>query len=510
MRPPPPAAPATPSWRGGVCVFAPLAVAALALAGCAHHDYARYEPRPIDPAKTAAAFETHRLDDPGLRKFLRENFRADFPLTGTPEGGWDFEALCWVAFYFNPTLDVARAQWESARAAQTTAGERPNPTLTLTPGFSANPNGASPWLPAIGADFTIETAGKRDLRAEAARLTAESARQEVFAAAWRVRSELRSALLDIVLATRRHAALDAVLQPQQNILALLEQRRAAGAGTAAESAATRLAILKAEIAAADAARQIPLARQRVASALGMPAIVLSGIDMPVPRNAIEALRWAVPLFDGVGEGLPDRYRVDEARRQSLHSRADVLAALARYAAAESALAVEIAKQHPDIHLGPGYQWDQGQNKWTLGVTLELPILNHNEGAIAEATARRREAAAQFNLVQAQVLAEIDGAVAAITAAGEQAVGVRRAEAELASQRALVESRLKAGGASQLDLQAARLEIITNNQVGGEAAAQIALAAGQLEDALQIPLAHLEVLAPPERAAPAKPVSKKSP
>jgi broad specificity phosphatase PhoE len=30
---------------------------------------------------------------------------------------------------------------------------------------------------------------------------------------------------------------------------------------------------------------------------------------------------------------------------------------------------EIAKQYPDIHLGPGYQYDQGVNKWTLGFSV---------------------------------------------------------------------------------------------------------------------------------------------
>src|SRR5881396_1020793 len=99
MRPPPPAAPATPSWRGGVYVFAPLAAAALALAGCAHHNYARYEAKPLDPAKSAAALEARSLDDPGLRKFLTENLHKDFALGQSVN--WDFETLCWVAFYFN-------------------------------------------------------------------------------------------------------------------------------------------------------------------------------------------------------------------------------------------------------------------------------------------------------------------------------------------------------------------------------------------------------------------------
>ena len=44
---------------------------------------------------------------------------------------------------------------------------------------------------------------------------------------------------------------------------------------------------------------------------------------------------------------------------ALTHRADVLAALAEYAAAEALLRSEIAKQYPDIHLNPGYSFDTG-------------------------------------------------------------------------------------------------------------------------------------------------------
>ena len=68
----------------------------------------------------------------------------------------------------------------------------------------------------------------------------------------------------------------------------------------------------------------------------------------------------------------------------------MLSALAEYAASESALQVQIARQYPDIHLRPGYELDQNKNKWQLGVSMDLPILNQNQGPIAEAKAKREE------------------------------------------------------------------------------------------------------------------------
>src|SRR5262249_49546901 len=87
-------------------------------------------------------------------------------------------------------------------------------------------------------------------------------------------------------------------------------------------------------------------------------------------------------------------------------------ALADYGASQSALQLEIARQYPDVRIGPGYEYDQGLNKWsTIGVSLELPVLNRNAGPIGEADARRTEAAARFAELQATVIDEIDRALA---------------------------------------------------------------------------------------------------
>src|SRR5206468_88698 len=96
-----------------------------------------------------------------------------------------------------------------------------------------------------------------------------------------------------------------------------------------------------------------------------------------------------------------------AQRIGLINRLDVRRGLADYAAAEAELRLEIAKQYPDVHIGPGYQFDQGQNKYAIGVTVELPVFNQNKGPIAEALAHRRQAAAEFVRVQAQAIGQIE-------------------------------------------------------------------------------------------------------
>ena len=107
-------------------VFA--AVVAGLVASCA-----TYQPRPLAPEQSAADFAARSLDDPGLRRFVETN--SSRAIEDWPPLAWDFSTLMLAAFYFAPDLDMARAQWATARAGRLTAGQRPNPVLSLQPGY---------------------------------------------------------------------------------------------------------------------------------------------------------------------------------------------------------------------------------------------------------------------------------------------------------------------------------------------------------------------------------------
>jgi cobalt-zinc-cadmium efflux system outer membrane protein len=449
---------------------------ALLLGGCATQ---QVPPAPLSAATGAASLTARSLNDAELHRFLVENLGHD-PVA------WDFETLSWVAFYYHPSLNVARAQWATARAVQHTAGLPANPTISLVPGYnSTRETGISPWFPAVNFDFLIQSARKRGYMQAMAQADAEAARLAVFSTAWQVRSDLRRALADETVAFRRESLLRAQLQVQQRVLTLLEERRNAGAIGIAEVSPTRIALYRAQSAAADAASQAITARARIAAALGLPLSALDGVTLVAP---------AVP-----------RTMADEelaaARLLSLQSRSDVLAALAKYASSQAALELEVAKQKPDFHLGPGYQWDQGANKWSLALTFELPLFKRNEAAIAEAVARRSEAAAQFGAVQALAVANIDNAVAAQRAAAAQLDYVKRLREESQKQSGLSSRRLELGAGDQVAVQTAKLDLATADTLIADAESAAALAAGQLEDALQVPFNRLDTLAETTRVTP---------
>ena len=460
----------------------PRISAALALglmAGCA--TVPPPAPPPAISAETNAAnFDARSFQSEGLRRFLAENAGSSLP----PEA--DFETLSWVGFYFHPSLELARAQWATARAVERSVSVRPNPTLTLTPGYNfTRVPGVSPWMPGINLDFLFPTAGKRGQQQAIARRDAEAARLAMVSTVWQLRSELRRSLAETASASRREALLHAQIEVQQKLLALLEQRFAAGGATAPDVSLQRTALLRAESAAAEAAGQSGAARTRVAAALGLPLSALDKVSLPLAPSGFSMAPAALAA----------------ARRESLQSRADVLAALAKYHAAQSALELEIAKRTPDLHLGPGYQWDQGSNKWTLGFSFELPLFHRNEAPIAEALARRAEAAAQFNLTQSQALAAIDSAVAAQGAAAAQLTRAKQLRAEIEKQSTRVQQQLELGNADQVQVQTARLDLLTVETAVADAENAATVAAGQLEDALQIPFPQLAALVD---SAPANP------
>jgi len=426
------------------------------------------------PEQSAARLEERSLLAPDFQKFAQTNLPRAF--AEWPPKTWDFEGLTLAAFYYHPSLDVARAQWAVARGGDKTAAGRLNPTINAVPGydFSAS-GGANPWIPGVTLDIPIETAGKRGYRMARARQLSESARLGITATAWQVRANLRSSLLDLAAAQSRAELLTGQLTLQDRIVQSLDQRLQAGAVSRSETALVRIAREKTRLDALDAQRLASEARAKIADAIGIPARALDGIEI--------AVETGMPL-------APPDSALAEARKRALQGRADILAALSDYAASESALRLEVAKQYPDIHFSPGYQFDQGDSKFTVGLTAELPVLNQNQGPIAEAEAHRVEAAAKFNALQARVIGDLDRALATYHATTAQLTALESLAAQQQQQSEAVAAQIKAGASDPLDLLNARLELGVSRLAQLDGRIKLRQALGALEDAMQQPIAVL--------------------
>lgn len=455
----------------------PLAASAT-LVGCAE-----FVDRPLAPVATTTAFHARRLDAPGLLRYLDADHgrrRADErPQT------WDLESLTVAALYFHPDLDLARAQRDVIEAGAITAAQRPNPTISLSPTYvTHNPFGLSPWLAGINPSIPIETAGKRDYRIAHARHQSEAAWLKIAVAAWQVRSRLRACLVTLYAAERATALWTERRAAEAVLVRLLEERLAAGELSRPEVTLGHLALQHTDLALREAERQRAEARIQLADALGLPALALAGVELSF------ATLEDLPKL----ESLP----FERLRRQALLGRADLLAALADYSASQSALQIEITKQYPDLHIGPGYNFNQGENRWVFGLSLSVPILNQNEGPIAEAEARRKEATIRFIALQDKVAGEIDRTLAGARAAAEKLAAADALLRTQARQRQSTEALFRAGEADRLALVSAEVEYAATALARLDALVKAQQALGLLEDALQRPLDATRALPPATR------------
>jgi cobalt-zinc-cadmium efflux system outer membrane protein len=426
------------------------------LAGCA-----TYHSQLISPEKTAAAFDARSLANADLKTFLETNHVV--------VGIWNLNALTLVAFYYQPALAEARAQFAAMQAAEITAGERPNPSVGFSPTYDTTTT--PPWIFGLTWDIPIETAGKRGKRIAQAEHLSEAAKWNFVSAAWQTRSRVRAALLNLYVAHETESLLAQQETAQSNVVHLLEGQLAAGAISDFEVTQARVALETTQLSRQDAVGQLNQARVQLAGALGLPLRALAGIDFS---------------FDGLNQ-FPKELTAPEIRRDAILNRADVRGALAEYAASQSALQLEIAKQYPDVHLNPGYELDQTDNKWSLGLTLDLPVLNQNQGPIAEAKAKRAEAAAHFLTVQTTAISEIDSALAAYDAALNKSATAKNLSDDLQKQLESIRAQAQSGEADSLTLANAEVEFYTGAQNQLDALVKAQAALGQLEDAVQSPL-----------------------
>lgn len=352
----------------------------------------RFHPKPMVPAESMKDFEARRLDSAELGDFLLQNQE----IKDWPPAVWDLKSLTLAAFYYHPDMDIARAQWGVARAGRIAAGERPNPALNPVLGYNATSptSEVTPWIPEISLEIPIEIAGKRGIRIAEARHLSEAARWNILSAAWDVRSRLRGALLEFYAAGENAAILADQEKLQAEMVRLLEIQKEVGEVSSYDVTQARIALDDCRLSAIEAARIKEDALARLSAALGLP------------RQALDGVKFSFDCFREPVSELP----AAEIRRHAVLNRSDILASLSEYAASQSALQLEIAKQYPDFNLGPNYQLDQTDGKWTIGLVFDLPIFNRNRGPIAEAEARRRESAARFLALQSQVIGELDAAV----------------------------------------------------------------------------------------------------
>jgi outer membrane protein, heavy metal efflux system len=442
-------------------------LAMLAQSGCA-----TYAPKPVEPARTLPTIEARSLDDSALRQQLATL------LPGRPEDqGWDGAGLLVAAMQFNPTLGESRAHITEALASVTTARTYPNPNLGLSFEYDVQRYAESPWLWGASLGFLLDTQLQRQFRTQLAQNAVRGARLSYAEDIWSLRRDLRAALLSAVVAEQRIALLTAAERDRSDLAQLMARRVEAGAAGAPDRLQASLELARTRTAVADAERQLAEARAQVARLVGLSVPALEG----------RSLRW-----DALGSPpQPDAARIADLRDRALLSRPDLERAVGAYQASEIELKQQVRAQYPQVTVSPGYTYDHGIRKATLGISLNLPLFDHNRGPIAEALARREAAGQHLLAVQTEILNEIDAALgeyrlalSALASAHEQRVAADTLAAN-------TERAFAAGAEDRPTLLSARLAANADALAELDAIERAQAVLGQLEDALRTPLAGAE-------------------
>ncbi|HYL90488.1 MAG TPA: TolC family protein [Burkholderiales bacterium] len=415
--------------------------------------------------------ESRSLDDERLRRFIA----AGVSLRGETARPvyWNLESLSLAALYYHPDLDLARARLAAARASITTVRQVPNPLLDLGLTYNATTATPSAWTVGLMVNFIIETFGKRAYRTAEAQFLAEAAKDDLAGATWLVRAKVRDAMLLLWSGNERLARTRQRLSEQEALVRLIERRFELGGASSLEVTRERMNRNQVSLAVREAERQVREGRARLGQAVGIPLGSLDGAK--------------ISLEDFAAETGPGDVSDGALREKALSTRSDVQSLLAEYNAAQAALQLQIARQYPDLRIGPGYTYDQGDHKYDLRLGSELPVFNQNQGPVAQAEARREEVAARFSALQAQVIGAIDEAFTSYRSATEAR---RTADASAAEARKRLEGVRRGFNAGQFDrptLVGAQIELSAAELSTVDAMAAERRAIGLLEDALHLPL-----------------------
>jgi outer membrane protein TolC len=441
-----------------------LTSALLTVGACRH-----VPPAPIDPGANARQLESRSLRDPSVSDAL-----SRYGLSAPANQAWSLDQLTVAAWALRPDIAVARSEIEAARANIRVQGKRPNPTISLGPErVISGAGGVSPWVLANAINFPIETAGKRGIRRQRAVASEQVAEWHLGEVLWMARAEVRNALFARDFAEQTVTLDDREASLRTDYLDWIDTRiKFGGAATQDRFVASQ------SLAEVESRRGLDNAALAAASANLATAV-------GIRPDAFSTASPRYPALDRIPEIGPADLAA--ARDAALANRVDIRRALAEYEVAEQDLRAAVAKQYPDVNLGPGYLFDQGDHKITLTVDFPIPLFDNGSAAIDAAIAARKVAAAKFNQVQAKALAEIDSGFARYQAMLKALASAHAAEADARKTQQTANELIKAGGADRGVLLTAELGLVTRQKNTLDARRAVIDALNALEDGIEKPI-----------------------
>jgi outer membrane protein, heavy metal efflux system len=419
-----------------------MVILGLLASGCANE---KYQAKPLDIAQTLAKLRSKDTTSTDFHAYL---IKQGYQETNLPFTEWGLNELTLCALYYNSKLDVAKAQLALANATVNSANQQQSPTLGGRVAHSNQANGdKNPWAFGLDVEIPIETGNKRQIRVEEAQHLAQVARIDVADTAWQLRSQIAKDLLRYHENIALQKQFTSDVKKQDALVKLLEKRVQLGALSNTELNTAKLMQQKtlfslnteqaksAEILAA-LAYDVGLSSEK------FKQVTLKPLDLGATLTMQDTLLNAPDTNSLNGKDLQEK---------ALLNRLDIRRSLEKYAAAESKIKLEIAKQTPDISLSPGFAFEFGDSIWSLGFSTLLNLINKNKTLIAEATQLREIEGAQFEVLQAKIIGDLSQSVAAYQASLQNMNQIKLQQTAQAQLTQKLQRQFEAGLIDRLEL-----------------------------------------------------------
>lgn len=377
--------------QGAGCTRRCLVSVVGGLVGLAAWGCQSYERRPLDLPGHLVEFLARTPEQAEVGAFS-ERFTAGGTGGGVvfdPSDGLTCAEAEVIAVVFNGDLRVARLRAGVARASAEHAGLWEDPTINidLSRAIESTPDA---WKTFASVGLTVPVSGR--LRVEKQRAGVEHAAElaRVAEREWAVRMSVRRAWSEWSALEAQVGVTREFLSRMDQVLAVIDMMERAGEVGRAEARLFRIdrATRSADLAGLDSRRRE--AELRLRELMGLAP------DAPLALRGGGLTRHVVSVPVEIGD-IECRSPV-------------VLVAVAEYEASEKSLELEVRKQYPDLHFGPGFGSEDGEDQVLLGLSAAIPVFNGNRRGVAEARAAREVARAAAEVA-------LERTIGAVRAAG---------------------------------------------------------------------------------------------
>lgn len=279
----------------------------------------------------------------------------------------------------SPALEALAREVEAREGETLQAGLRPNPELSLE---VENVAGSGAFSGTDGAETTlalsqtVELGGKRTLRREVGRLDRQLAQRQLENARAELRATATRRFLAVAAAQERLRLAEEQAGLEEQVLAAVRDRIAAGKVAALEGVRFQALFAEARLAQKRARRELSASRTALAALWGSAAP-----DFDRVAGSIDALA-----------PLPEWSDIEPLAAQG----PEVLLQRSAVLRATQAASLEDSQRLPDltVSLGVRSMEESGDTALVAGVSLPLPLFDRNQGGRQAARARLAKARAE--------------------------------------------------------------------------------------------------------------------